>query len=163
MSVGPMLATALLLIATSSAAMATEADSGGCPITFPQGGMYGNEALQAVLPEGGKFVFKPEGAGFVDRDGAFGIKFAWNRRRPGRLFVFGRRVDGPAAPARSYMSNTGEIGAQGTYLVFPAPGCWEITGRLGDAKLTFVLLVEKIGDGPSGRFDGPPPGWRQTS
>jgi hypothetical protein len=61
------------------------------------------------------------------------------------------------------MSNTGEIGAQGTYLVFPTPGCWEITGRLGDAKLTFVLLVEKIGDGPSWRFEGPPPGWRQTS
>ena len=70
MSAWSILATALLLIATTSAAMATEAVSGSCPITFPQGGMYGNEALQAVLPGGGKFVFKPGGAGFVDRDGA---------------------------------------------------------------------------------------------
>jgi hypothetical protein len=32
-----------------------------------------------------------------------------------------------------------------------------------EAKLTFVLLVEKIGDGPSWKFEGLQHGWRETS
>lgn len=131
---------------------------------FPAGGIYGNEALQAVLPGAGKFVFRPGGAGFVDRDGALGIKFAWDRLIAGALSVGGRRLDGEAGPARAYMSSGyGDIGFQPIYLVFPTPGCWEIIGRIGEAKLTFVLLVEKIGDGPSWRFEGLQRGWRQTS
>ena len=27
-------------------------------------------------------------------------------------------------------------------LTFPTPGCWEITGRVGDTALTYVTLVE---------------------
>jgi hypothetical protein len=57
----------------------------------------------------------------------------------------------------------GDIGFQLIYLVFP-------TWVLGDnrpasvkAKLTFVLLVAKIGDGLSWRFEGPQRGRRQTS
>lgn len=161
---GAMFAALLLLIAATSPAMSAEAESGSCPVTFLQGGTYGNEALQAVLPEGGKFVFRPGGAGFVDRDGAPGIKFAWDRLIAGALSVGGRRLDGEAGPARAYMSDGyGDIGFQPIYLVFPTPGCWEITGRIGEAKLTFVLLVAKIGDGPSWRFEGLQRGWRQTS
>jgi hypothetical protein len=161
---GSMFAALLLLIAATSPAVSTEVESGSCPITFPQGGIYGNEALQAVLPGGGKFVFRPGGAGFVDRDGALGIKFAWDRLMAGALSVGGRRLDGEAGPARAYMSNGyGDIGFQPIYLVFPTPGCWEITGRISEAKLTFILLVEKIGDGPSRRFEGLQRGWRQTN
>jgi hypothetical protein len=126
--------------------------------------MYGNDALSAVIPADGKFTFKPGGAGFVDDDGALGIKVAWDRRRPGQLLVGGRRLDDSAPPARSYIpAGYSEVGAQSTYLVFPAPGCWEITGRIGDAGLTFVVLVEKVGDGPSSHMHGPPPGWRLTT
>jgi len=164
MNAGSFFAVALLLGATNSGPSAAATVSERCPVTFPQGGMYGNTALRVALPAGGKFVFKPGGPGFIDRDGALGIKFAWDRLMPGRLFVGGRRLDGSAAPARSYMSpSVDEIGAQGTYLVFPTPGCWEITGRVGDAKLTFVLLVEKIGDGPSWRYEGLERGWIQTT
>jgi hypothetical protein len=48
------------------------------------------------------------------------------------------------------------------YLLFPTPGCWEITGRIAGGSLTFVTLVKKIGDGPSSRLDGPERGWRVT-
>jgi hypothetical protein len=41
---------------------------------------------------------------------------------------------------------------QPNYLVFPAPGCWEITGRVADASLTFVALVEKIREGFPWKF-----------
>jgi len=30
---------------------------------------------------------------------------------------------------------------QPTELIFPTEGCWEVTGRVGDASLTFVTLV----------------------
>jgi hypothetical protein len=161
---GAKLVALLSLIATTSLALATEAAPSSCPITFPQGGIHGNEALQAVLPEGGTFVFGPGGAGFVDRDGALGIKFAFDRLIAGQLFVGGRRLDGKAGPARAYMSDGyGDIGFQPIYLVFPTPGCWEITGRVGEAKLTFVLFVEKIGDGPPWKFEGLERGWRQTT
>jgi hypothetical protein len=49
-----------------------------------------------------------------------------------------------AAPASAH-------GFQASYVIFPTPGCWEVTGRVGDASITFVLSVIKIGDGPSWR------------
>lgn len=33
-----------------------------------------------------------------------------------------------------------------------AAGCWEVTGRVGEASLTFVTMVTKIGDGPAWRW-----------
>jgi hypothetical protein len=164
MKLRPMFAALLLLIAATLSAMSTEAASGNCPVTSRHGGTYGNESLQVVLPGSGKLVFRPGGPGFVDRDGALGIKFAWDRLVAGTLSVGGRRLDGEARPARAYLSNGyGNIGFEPTYLVFPTPGCWEITGRVGEAKLTFVLLVEKIEDGPEWKFEGLQRGWRQTS
>lgn len=62
-----------------------------------------------------------------------------------------------------YLSDYGEHGFQATYLVFPTPGCWEITGGVGDARLTFVVLVKKIGAGPDWRFEGLQRGWRATN
>jgi len=39
-------------------------------------------------------------------------------------------------------------------LIFPTPGCWEVTAQIGDradSRITFVTRVEKIGDGPQWR------------
>jgi hypothetical protein len=116
----------------------------------PPGGNYGNDALVTGLWPEGKVVFKPGGAGFVLSDGALSMKFWWWRVRPGRLRLEGRRLDGPAPPMRaSIPDGYGEIGFQSTALIFPTPGCWEVTGRVGDASLTFVTQVEKVGDGPT--------------
>jgi hypothetical protein len=135
--------------------------AGECDVTYPAGGVQGNAGLQAVLPPGSKFVFSPGGPGFVDRDGALGIKFAWDRRIPGDLLVTGRRLDGDAQPARAYLNNGyGDRGFQPVYLVFPTAGCWQVTGGVGEARLTFVVLVEKVGDGPSWHFLGLERGWR---
>ena len=143
------------------AALSVSADE--CPVTISQGDWYGNESLQAALPGDGTIVFKPGGAGFVDRDGALGIKFPWRRLVPGMLRIGGRRLDGEAPPARAYMSEGyGDRGFQPSYLVFPTPGCWEITGGLGEARLTFVLRVEKVGAGPGWRFEGIGPEWRES-
>jgi hypothetical protein len=58
----------------------------------------------------------------------------------------------------------GNKGFQPIYLVFPTPGCWEITGRLGAQSLTFVVQVEKIGKGPEWQYELPNDGfWCQTT
>jgi len=137
--------------------------STACAVTYPKGGSVGNDSLAAVLP--GKFIFKPGGPGFVDADGALGIKVGWELRKKGTLFVTGRRLDGVAPPARAYIPRSYDdyVGGMSLFLVFPAPGCWEVTGALADASLTFIVQVEKIGDGPSSHMHGPPSGWRLTT
>jgi hypothetical protein len=47
-----------------------------------------------------------------------------------------------------------DSGFLASYLIFSTPGCWEVTAQIGDredSKITFVTLVEKIGDGPAWR------------
>jgi hypothetical protein len=135
-----------------------------CLVTPATSGRYGNDSLTVGLPSDGRFVFEPGGPGFVDHDGALGIKFGWVRHKKGYVSVGGRRLDAPAPPARAYFSDGyGDSGFLPSYLVFPTPGCWEITGKLSGATLTFVVLVELIGDGPSWRYEGNPHGWRLTT
>ncbi|HEX9833527.1 MAG TPA: hypothetical protein VGA66_10665 [Mycobacterium sp.] len=99
-------------------------------------------------------IFKPGGPGAELPDGALYMKFWWWRLRPGQLTFEGRRLDAAAPPLRaSVPGGYGPSDFQPTALIFPTPGCWEVTGRLGDDSLTFVTLVVKIGDGP-GRWDG---------
>lgn len=128
-------------------------------------GIQRNDALESVAP-GVTVVFRPGGPGFVDRDGALGIKWGWVRHKAGQLIVGGRRLDGDAPPARAYMNDGyGTRGFQASYLIFPTPGCWEITGRIGDQSLTFIVQVEKEGDGPTWKYEGLPRGgfWYQTT
>ncbi len=130
-----------------------------CPVTIdtrndpPE--MWGNESLGVVLYDQGRVVFAPGGPGFVLRDGALSMKFGWVKRRPGPIGVTGRRLDGDAPPLRARISEPmGKTGGLSSYLSFPTPGCWEVTGRVGEHwPLTFVTLVVKIGEGPPGRGD----------
>ena len=141
-----------------------------CDVTRPNGIVAGRESRQpgshgnaqlSVGPFGlwrdGTVVFRPGGAGFVTSDGALGMKFGWQRGTPGPLQIEGRRLDAPAAPLRAIVtSGYGPIGFQATYLVFSTPGCWEVTGRIGEfpgASLTFMTNVVKIGEGPAWRDD----------
>jgi len=161
----------LLLIATRITAeellAAAAQPAVACEVTRPNGivagseqpepNSYGNRQLSlgpfGLWPDG-TVVFKPGGAGFITPDGSLGMKFGWTRGVRGQLRIEGRRLDAPASPLRSHVpSGSGEIGFQATFLVFSTPGCWEVTGRVGDASLTFVTKVIKIGDGPSWRRD----------
>ena len=143
---------------------------GECKVTKPNGiaagvkelapDSYGNSEV-SVGPFGlwpdGTIVFKPGGAGFVTRSGALGMKFGWLRGVSGKLKITGRRLDGEAPPLRSEVPDGyGDRGFQATYLIFPTPGCWEVTGHVGDSSVTFVTKVVKIGDGPSWRRDDVP-------
>jgi hypothetical protein len=136
-----------------------------CKVTEPNGiaagvaeivpSSYGNSEV-SVGPFGlcpdGIVVFKPGGPGFVTRGGALGMKWGWMRGVSGELRITGRRLDGEAPPLRSEVpSGYGERGFQVSYLIFPTPGCWEVTGSVGQSSVTFVTKVVKIGKGPSWR------------
>lgn len=112
---------------------------------------YGSPQLSTLLWREGVIVFRPGGSGFRTPDEALGMKFPWWRGEGvrGHLRIEGRRLDAPAPPLRSEFSDYGDRGFQATYVIFPTPGCWEVTGRAGDATITFVTSVVKIGEGPS--------------
>ncbi len=129
-----------------------------CHVHPSKPGYFQNDSLGVTLPE--LFVFRPGGPGFVDVDGGLGMKVGWQRKRKGHLEISGRRLDASAPPARAYIYDYGDSGFQSIYLVFPTPGCWEITGEVDGGRLTFVTLVAKIDEGPAGRFDGLNGGWR---
>lgn len=130
-----------------------------CPVSRPNveqaPSYYGNDVLWVGLPPDGTYVFKPGGPGSVStRDGALGIKAAWKLLVPGQLRIEGRRLDGKSAPLRSWVSTQlGPTNIQPASLVFPEPGCWEITGRIGTGSLTYMVNVLKVGDGPSASED----------
>ena len=110
-----------------------------CAVTKPNGiaareqppsrHSHGDSHVSVVLWPDGTVEFRPGGAG---------------------------RLDSAAPPLRAEVpSGYGERGFQATYLIFPTLGCWEVTGRVGDARVTFVTRIVKIGDGPAWRRDVP--------
>jgi hypothetical protein len=77
------------------------------------------------------------------------MKWPWWRLVRGPLAIEGRRLDGAAPPLRAHIPDGyHNAGFQSSALVFPTPGCWEVTGSIGEASLTFVTEVVKIGEGP---------------
>lgn len=150
-------AACVIALAASSACQAgantaADAPASACPVTLPNGqrftdepagGNHGNEYLVVALSPGGVVVFTPNGPGSRLRDGSLVMKFWWWRRVRGTLTIEGRRLDAPAAPLRSSIpAGYGGRGFQASGLIFPAPGCWEVTGRVGSGSLTFVTRVE---------------------
>ncbi|MEV2271298.1 hypothetical protein [Nonomuraea africana] len=133
------------------------AASGQCPVTLPstpdpsaktpgdffgRENSYGNGKLWVggLAPKG---VIEAD-ASFIQPDGWIHQKFGWWRASAGDLKITGRRLDGPAAPARSEVpEGYGDTGFQATGVYFPVAGCWEITGRVGPDSLTFVTSVIK--------------------
>jgi hypothetical protein len=113
---------------------------------------HGNAMISTGLWPDGTVVFRPGGPGFVATDGALSMKWGWYRGVRGQLRIEGRRLDEPASPLRAEIpAGYGDFGFQSSALIFPTPGCWEVTGHVGTASLTFVTLVQRIGEGPSTR------------
>jgi hypothetical protein len=63
----------------------------------------------------------------------------------GRLSIQGRRLDASAPLLGAEVSDGyGDRGFQASGVIFPTEGCWEITGQVGTARLTFVNFVIKV-------------------
>jgi hypothetical protein len=81
---------------------------------------------------------------YIDADGSVGMKWPWWRGVRGKLRITGHRLDGDAPPLTAAIPHGySDTGFQPSGISFPTAGCWEVTGAVGDAKLTFVTLVLK--------------------
>jgi hypothetical protein len=75
------------------------------------------------------------------------MKFGWTRGEGlrGKLKIHGRRIDASAPPLRANIPDGyGDTGFQATALIFPTEGCWEVTGEVGETRLTFVTRVVRV-------------------
>jgi hypothetical protein len=134
-----------------------------CPVTKPNGqGLPGADGTQGNHGDGaglatslwhGATVFKPGGPGCVGTDGSLWMKWPWWRGKRGPLSVSGQSVDGSPGAVKAAILPYGETGFQATALVFPGPGCWEVTGQVGDATISFVVEAVKVGQGPQSPCD----------
>ena len=117
---------------------------------------YGNALVSTALWPDGAITFKPGGPGFHTPDGALGMKFLWWRPGHEKLTVTGRRLDATAPPLRFSSGQATREDFVPSYLIFPTPGCWEVTAQVGDhadSKLIFVTNVVKIAEGPHWQID----------
>lgn len=125
------------------------AAEGACAVTRPNGSQPpgGNIGGELVHGNGLLWVSMSPANVVVDDpgpDGAVTTKFPWWRGVTGTLGIEGRRLDGSAPPlSASIPDGYGSAGFQASSVTFPTEGCWEVTGRVGDATLTFVTLVLK--------------------
>lgn len=112
---------------------------------------FGNESLAAGLSPAYR------GAWYA---GEPGVQVVWWRDVPGELEIEGTRLDESAEPLIVNIPFTppgyrDQAGYRTTGLLFPAPGCWKVTGRIGDTVLAFVVWVHPVEDHPiHGRADG---------
>jgi hypothetical protein len=114
---------------------------------YPGGSWFGTDRLWIAGPP---IVWKglPH---YTPNDPTFRQKMQWWRQGYDfrtepipKLKVTGRRLDAPAPPLITEVSNV--AGSKPSMMVgmnFPTLGCWEITGRHEDDELTFVVWVEK--------------------
>lgn len=146
-------------ISSPTLAPLTAAAIASCPVTMPNGStppgerpsphQHGNGDLWTGIWPGGIVTFSPNGPGEMLPDGSLSMKFFWWRAAPGQpLTIEGRRLDAAAPPLRASIPD-GYFGKfQASGLIFASEGCWEVTGRVRDASLTFVTLVIKVAFDP---------------
>ena len=71
--------------------------------------------------------------------------YYWQADPTPNLKVSGRRLDAPAQPLVAPRTTNGHREDWKSFMVvrmdFPAPGCWEITGRFEEDSLTFVVWI----------------------
>ncbi|MGA9190685.1 MAG: hypothetical protein WBZ24_03050 [Anaerolineales bacterium] len=125
-----------------------------CPVTEPNGAAPAGESvsplyltqdgLTTVLWPDGRIPFDSEGPGEIRDDGSLAVKFPFWRADGirGQLMISGRRLDDDSPPAFGEIpEGYGDTGFQASAIVFPTPGCWEVTARAGAAQMRFVQKV----------------------
>ncbi len=134
------------------------ADARHCPVTidhpvprtmpwrdllFGSASAYRNGSLRvgALWPHG-VIICTPDN---VNPGGRLSMKFGWYRLTSGYLTITGRRLDAPAPPAtgQTFPGSYGLTGFNASGVISPTEGCWQVTGRAGQAALTFVPFVIK--------------------
>jgi hypothetical protein len=147
--------------AAESGTASTPNASRSCPVTLPSrtiragagfgaaGFNYGSTNLRAhlywphgtltagILPDGGAMAI-------INANGSISAKLGWWLGVPGELVITGRRLDASAPPLRADVPDGYGSGFQATRLTFSTAGCWQVVGKVGQARLNFVVRVTKL-------------------
>lgn len=141
-----------LLVTAALAVTPPARPQGTCPLTLANGRMppaeqwagmnHGNGKLWTAFWPHNLVIATPDN---VEPDGSIAVKWPWWRGVRGDLEISGRRLDANAPPLAVDASSDGygKSGFLPTGIAFPTEGCWQVTGRVGGATLTFVTLVVK--------------------
>jgi hypothetical protein len=134
-----------------------------CPITVPQNPLfvppapydsmgfegefwYGSDSLWTAVRENGIWETQPHNPeGYTEKVFWWRDGYVWTEEPEPALTVTGERLDAPAPPltvshaTNAYASDIGSAMLVGVDM--PTLGCWKITGKYGDAELSFVVWV----------------------
>jgi hypothetical protein len=139
--------TVVLRVEPSGRGVVAGWQGGACPVTMlvdPERG-HGSDALRVLIPDDGAY------AAPSDPDGGFFLKIPWNRGREGNLRVRGTRLDGPGTASVSiHEASYPPTGFLPTGITVSDLGCWRITGKLDDVRVSAVIRVKDAGTGPAG-------------
>jgi hypothetical protein len=120
------------------------------PVFTAAGFNYGGTHLRVHLywPRGRLTAGIRPGGGamaIINRDGSISAKLGWWLGVPGKLVIRGRRLDASAPPLRADVPDGyGSRGFQATRLTFSTVGCWQVIGKVGRARLSFVVKVTTV-------------------
>jgi len=110
---------------------------------FQNSGRFGTDRLWTVLPLNGIWRgLTPKALG----EYAYSNKLPWGGAfsyEDGPLMVTGRRLDGPA-PSFTEMEPISGLHEMMGGINIPVFGCWEITARYNDEKLSFTVWVAPL-------------------
>jgi hypothetical protein len=115
----------------------------------PWGGKfwYGTNRLWTALPREGVWSGLPHNAdGYGQKILWWREGYSWTEDPTPQLTVTGRRLDAPAPPLHAHEATNAYAEDIGSAMLvgvsFPTPGCWEITGKVRDQELSFVVWVQ---------------------
>ena len=144
---GPTPPSNTLLVSTTETA-----SPNACPLTEPAWAKPPEDSAVQDPPEYGYYFINVDSsiwtsAWWTKQDEDYlrageDIKVGWFRPAGATLEVTGQRLDGEAPPLEFHAPCCYPTRFQASGLGFPTPGCWEVTARAEDRKLSFVVWVE---------------------
>ena len=107
---------------------------------------YGSDSLWTAVRYNGVWEALPHNpSGYTQKVFWWRDGYVWTEEPEPELIVTGERLDAPGPPlisskgTNAYASDIGSAMLVGVDL--PTLGCWKITGKYGDAELSFVVWV----------------------
>lgn len=151
------------LTATVQAEVVASTSPKDCPVTLPQDPpfappapysergwygdfWYGSNSLWVALPKNGVWSGLPHNSeGYTQKIPWWRDGYVWTAEPEPPLVVTGERLDGKAPPLNASRANGSYAADMGSAMMmgvdFPTLGCWQITGKYKEAKLSFVVWV----------------------
>lgn len=116
--------------------------------------LIGTEKLWTGLRNSGVWYWAPHKPGhendvqpLTEKTFWASVDFKYDKEWRPKLKVTGRRLDGPARPLLTLPTTNAFPGPTAAMLAgvyVPTPGCWEITGKYRDQKVSFVVWLEPV-------------------